>query len=89
MAREALLWLYFSEKKFDKSLEQAQILINSYPDNRFFLWALADVYFEMKEWDKSIAEYGKILKITKDLPNNNHPHPLLSRLLEPHSGQMQ
>jgi len=69
-AASGLIWMYIQEKKFDQAISLAQRMQAQYPRGKSFLWALAEAYFEKKDWAKALTRYQQILeRIEKsDLP---------------------
>ena len=60
MAVNSLLWIYINEKNFEMAAETAELVLEKYPDNRYFKWCLARAYEEIDK-EKSIKIYDDVL----------------------------
>lgn len=61
IAVNSLMWIYINEKDYEKAVSTAEIVLNNYPDNRYFQWGLARAY-EGIDKKKAIEIYSSILK---------------------------
>lgn len=60
MAVNSLLWIYINEKNFVKAIETAELVLEKYPQNRYFKWCLARAYEEINK-TKAIEIYNDVL----------------------------
>ncbi len=60
LAVNSLLWIYIDQKKFNKTIELANKILDKYPGSRLFKWALARAY-ESVDMKKSVEVYQNIL----------------------------
>ncbi len=60
-ANSSLIYIYIDTKQYDSATVIAEKMQNKYPSGKIFLWALAKIYFEIKQYDKAIKNYQQIL----------------------------
>jgi len=61
-AASGLIWIYIEEKKFDQAISLAQKMQSKYPQGKSFLWALAQAYYEKKDWHNALLKYQELLE---------------------------
>ncbi len=59
-AASGLIWMYIQEKKFDQAINLAQKMQAEYPRGKSFLWALAEAYYEKKDWHNALLKYQEL-----------------------------
>jgi tetratricopeptide (TPR) repeat protein len=60
-AANGLVWMYIQEKKFASALDLAQKMQDKYPEGKSFLWALAQAYYEKRDWNDALSKYQELL----------------------------
>ncbi|HEX9974978.1 MAG TPA: tetratricopeptide repeat protein, partial [bacterium] len=67
----SLGWIEYDRKNYNRALDLFQTGNRHYPDSRFFLWALADTYLKLEQYDDAVAIYQQLLiTIQKQTVNN-------------------
>ncbi|KPL01367.1 MAG: hypothetical protein AMJ91_00385 [candidate division Zixibacteria bacterium SM23_73_3] len=61
-AASGLIWIYIEEEKFDQAISLAQKMQSEYPQGKSFLWALAQAYYDKKDWHNALLKYQELLK---------------------------
>lgn len=54
-------------------------LSQRYPQNRMFLWATADCYFALGDYEKALFYYQRVLAATEGKPYDNRFNDVLCR----------
>ncbi len=72
VGKDQLAWILLHQKKYDEALELALENHRLYPESRFFMWTLVEIYYKSESWKEAFQLYKKLLKIVRDLPDNNH-----------------
>ncbi|MCK4404459.1 MAG: hypothetical protein KAW02_05145 [candidate division Zixibacteria bacterium] len=68
-AASGLIWIYIEEKKVDQAISLAQKMQSEYPQGKSFLWALAEAYYNKREWNNALFKYQELLeRIEKNNP---------------------
>ncbi len=57
-AWSSLIWISLEEKQFDTATTIATKMYQKYPEGTTFLWALGKIYFQSKQYDKSIEVFS-------------------------------
>jgi len=71
-AASGLIWMYIREKEFDQAISLAQKMQSEYPQGKSFLWALAEAYYEKKDWNNALLKYQELLeRIEKNNPSGD------------------
>ena len=71
-AASGLIWIYIEEKKFDQAINLAQKMQSEYPQGKSFLWALAQAYYEKRDWHNALLKYQELLeRIEKNNPSGD------------------
>jgi hypothetical protein len=71
-AVNGLVWMYIQEKKFNPAIELATKMQYKYPEGKSFLWALAQAYYEKRDWNNARLRYQELLeKIESSHSSNN------------------
>jgi hypothetical protein len=71
-AANGLVWMYIQEKKFNPAIELATEMQYKYPEGKSFLWALAQAYYEKRDWNNARLRYQELLeKIESSHSSNN------------------
>ena len=61
-AASGLVWMYIREKEFDQAISLAQKMRSLYPQGKSFLWALAEAYFDKRDWNNALLKYQELLE---------------------------
>jgi hypothetical protein len=61
-AASGLIWIYIEEKKFDQAISLAQKMQSKYTQGKYFLWALAQAYFDKRDWNNALLKYQELLE---------------------------
>lgn len=69
-ARNALIWVYFDNDKFEQAHELVDSALTQYPNGRTFLWPLAQAQYERKEYLAAITTYGELRRRLERQPGN-------------------
>ncbi len=67
----SLGWIEFDRNNFPAALAIFQRGLEKYPESRFFLWGLADTYFEMEDYSNAIPLYSQLLTSIQAAKLNN------------------
>lgn len=85
VATTALIWINIDKKEFQVALEQSEKLLEKYPQSRALMWSAGEAAYQMKNWQKGIHYYEKILNSVKSSKGqSNHYNELgcYHRLIE-------
>ncbi|NIS37795.1 tetratricopeptide repeat protein, partial [Candidatus Saccharibacteria bacterium] len=69
---DQLAWILLDYEKMDQALELAWQNYQIYPQSRFFLWTLVEIYYRSGKWDKAYPLYEKLLSLCRQDPESNH-----------------
>ena len=75
-----LTWILIDYDKLDAALTLAKRGEAQFPESRFFLWPLAEVYFKSGAYSESIGIYQRILNSLSEAPHNNHYNEVVCHL---------
>lgn len=64
-AANGLIWMYIQEKELNLAIELAQQMHAKYPEGKSFLWALAEAYYEKRDWSSALLKYQELLEKIK------------------------
>lgn len=82
-AANGLVWIYIQEKKLPFAIDLAQQMQFKYPEGKSFLWALAQAYYEKRDWNNALSKYQELLeKIETTKPPNPIPVDQFYNLIE-------
>jgi tetratricopeptide (TPR) repeat protein len=59
-AASGLIWIYIEEKEFDRAIGLAQKMQSKYPRGKSFLWAIAQAYYEKRDWHNALLRYQEL-----------------------------
>ncbi|RMH93462.1 MAG: tetratricopeptide repeat protein [Calditrichaeota bacterium] len=79
-ARDQLAWILLDAKRYEEALKMALINHRAYPQSRFFLWTLVEIYYRSGQMDAAYQIYEQLLKQVRQLPNNNHYNEIVCLL---------
>jgi tetratricopeptide (TPR) repeat protein len=71
VARYSLIWAYYAEKNYEKSLELTEEFLKQYPRNTIFFRTKADLIFKMEKWNEAARTYEDLLLILSQKPTRN------------------
>ncbi len=71
-AISALISIYIDSENYQQTEEWSQRGLNSYPENRIFLWGLATALDRQKQYSKAVTAYKHLLE---NILNVRAPHP--------------
>lgn len=69
-ARAALVHVYINEKLYGQALQLADDLRRTYPDGLIFVWPMAQIYFELHDYQAAAREFELILARQRRHPGN-------------------
>lgn len=72
VGRDQLAWISLDHGEADKALQLALENHRLYPQSRFFLWTLVEIYYRNEQWDEAFELYQQLLGEIRQLPENNH-----------------
>ena len=72
VGRDQLAWILLDSGKAPDALELAIENHQLYPESRFFMWTLVEIYYRDEQWEEAFTLYQKLLKLLRELPENNH-----------------
>jgi tetratricopeptide (TPR) repeat protein len=72
-AASGLIWIYIEEKKFDQAISLAQKMQSKYQQGKSFLWALAQAYYEKKDWHSALLKYQELLERLESNHTSENP----------------
>ena len=72
VGRDQLAWILIDRGEMARALELARDNHRRYPESRFFLWTLAEIYYRSEQWDAALPRYRELLEAVQVLPENNH-----------------
>ncbi len=67
----SLGWIEYDRKNYGGALNLFYTGIEKFPGSRFFLWGLADTYFQLAKYDFAIDIYKELLTSVNSIPMNN------------------
>jgi hypothetical protein len=67
-ARSAMIWIYINEKRYDSAISLSKAMFKSYPDGNFFLWTMAQSYYEKKDFINAAETYDSLFNRLKSAP---------------------
>ncbi len=69
-ARSAMIWIYINEKQYDSAISLSREMFESYPNGNFFLWTMAQSYYEKKNYNNAVETYSILFDRLKIKPGN-------------------
>lgn len=72
VGRDQLAWISLDHGETDKALQLALENHRLYPQSRFFLWTLVEIYYRNEQHDEAFELYQQLLNEVRQLPENNH-----------------
>lgn len=72
VGRDQLAWILIDRGEMARALELARDNHLLYPESRFFLWTLAEIYYRSGQWDAALPRFQQLLEMVRMLPENNH-----------------
>jgi len=76
IARDQLAWILIDAGDLPGAFQLAKRNLEEFPDSRFFLWTLAEVYYRSGNYEEAFRAYSHILAQIRQNPNNNHLNEL-------------
>jgi tetratricopeptide (TPR) repeat protein len=78
-ARQSLVWIYYGEKRYQEALDLDLAILPSYPHSRMLLWAVADCYYALKNWDQALIFYQRLFAETENNAHDNRFNSVICR----------
>lgn len=72
IGRDQLAWILLDSGKNQEALQLAIANHRLYPESRFFMWTLVEIYYRDEQWEEAFNLYQKLLYLLRELPHNNH-----------------
>lgn len=72
VGRDQLAWISLDNGEADEALQLALENYRLYPQSRFFLWTLVEIYYRNQQWDEALELYRRLLEEARQSPENNH-----------------
>jgi hypothetical protein len=69
-AKDAFIWIWLDQKKYDKVIARCEERIAEYPNGWQFYWPLAEAYYASNKFMKSAAVYAKLREKGQQEPGN-------------------
>jgi len=80
LAMHSLAWIYIDYKTPIKAIKICEDILAKYPENRFFLWAIARAYEEI-DLKKSVIFYSKLLQSIRNAKMNGYNEIVVLHIL--------
>lgn len=74
MAMHQLVYILLDYDQFDEAVIYAEKIVEKYPQSQFMWWANAHTYYKMRDYNKAIYSYNKLLDLFKHDANYNPAH---------------
>ncbi len=72
VGKDQLAWIEIDRGNWEEALALALENHRRYPESRFFMWTLTEIYYKSQKWKEAMQWYQRLLKIVRALPENNH-----------------
>ena len=72
VAKDQLAWILLHRQDYERALQMALENHQEYPESRFFMWTLVEIYYKSGKTQDAYNLYEKLLKIVQGIPDNNH-----------------
>lgn len=72
-AASGLVWMYIRQKEYEKAISLAQKMQSKYPEGKSFLWALAQAYYDKRDWNSARLKYQELLERIEEHRTSGNP----------------
>jgi len=72
VAGDQLAWMLLDFGRADEALTLAERNHRQFPNSRFFMWTLVEIYLKNQQFEQALQLYKELLTILRKQPFNNH-----------------
>ncbi len=72
VARDQLAWILLNFGQPEEALALAKRNHQQFPQSRFFMWTLVEIYHKNQQFDEALQLYKELLTLLRKQPFNNH-----------------
>ncbi len=74
IAMHQLVYILIDYGRFEEAIVYAEKIVKRYPQSQFMWWANAHTYYKMRNYEKAIFSYNRLLTLFKNDSNHNPGH---------------